>query len=197
MMENKSENKPKKKRVSILCEGKIERNYFSSYKKEISYENINIEVELLDCGNYRRVRDILKKSPYLGIPFVVLDLDRAMDSNELGALNDLITIVREKKGVLFLTYKNFEDWISAHFDNKKRLEEIFRVRSQSDLKDLFAKKHDLYQCIQKCGGKIENAINHFSKKPLYLNLDFQIEKQYLHTEQSGLHLLDDAFKKIN
>lgn len=106
-------------------------------------------------------------------------------------------MVKKKKGFLFLTYQKFEHWISAHFD-EKNLEKIFGVQGQSDLKSLFAQKYDLYQEIQKHGGgKIENAIAYFSKKPLYLNLDFQIKKEYLQTEQSGLYLLDDAFKKIN
>lgn len=63
------ENKTKKKKVGILCEGKTEYQYFSSYKKEISYENISIEVKSLDCDNYKGVVYFLEKSPYSGTPF--------------------------------------------------------------------------------------------------------------------------------
>lgn len=189
-------NKPVAIKVSILCEGKIECNYFSGYKKQNSYQRLTIEVKELPSADYKRVKNYLEKSPYSGIPLVVLDLDRAEDKNELPALEALIAAVKKKKGFLFLTYKSFEDWIGAHFEIND-LEKIFAVQSKSDVKRFFAQCCDLYIEIQKRQGSIQRAKAHYAAKPLYLNLDFQKDSQFLMTQQSSLFLLDEVLKNIS
>lgn len=195
MMGNRVANKAKMTKVSILCEGQIEYNYFWGYKKAKDYEKIVIEIKVLPSPDYKSVKNYIKKNLYGGIPLVVLDLDRASDSNESQALDMLIAEIKNSGGFLFFTYKCFEDWILAHFE-EKRLEKIFGVQGRSDLKKFFAQSYDLYSEITKRKGSIERAISHFSSKPLFLNLDFQKDRQHLQTEQSSLFLLEKILQRI-
>ena len=189
-------NKPKAKKVSILCEGQIEFNYFSGYKKQKNrYERVSIEVKKLPNASYKSAKHYLEKSCYVGIPLVVLDLDRVEDKREHPALDALIAEVKKKKGFLFLTYRCFEDWIGAHFE-RGDLETIFGVRSRSDLKQFCAQCSDLYQEIRRRNGSVDRAKSYYSPKAIYLNLDFQKSHEHLMSNQSSLFLLDDVLKNI-
>lgn len=180
-------NKKTKRKICILCEGKIEKNYFSSYKKQHNFKNLVLEVRELSKADYKSTKNYLLKNPYLGIPFIVLDLDRLIDSNEMKAFRELAREVKKQKGFLFLTYPNFEAWILAHFENQD-LKKIFSQKSNKETKDYLAKQSNLYEDIARRGGSLQRAIEFYSSLGLFLDRDFVFDDDCLHSSQSSLHL---------
>lgn len=191
----KIKNRQSREKISLLCEGKIEKNYFLSYKQQSNFANIILEVKELPRADYKSVKNYLLKNPYLGKPFVILDLDRLKDSNELKAFEELVREIKKQKGFLFLTYPNFESWILAHFE-KTNLQAIFSQKSHKDTKEFLAKESNLFEEIQKRGGMLERAIRFYSSLPLYLDRDFSFHQDCISSSQSSLCLLWEMLQEF-
>lgn len=188
-------NKKTKRKICILCEGKIEKNYFLSYKNHHNFKNLVLEVKELPKADYKNTKNYLLKNPYLGIPFVILDLDRLADSNEMRAFKELAKEVKKQKGFLFLTYPNFEAWILAHFENQD-LKKIFSQKSNKDVKDFLAKQNNLYEEILKRGGNLQKAIDFYLSLGLFLDRDFVFDDDCLHSSQSSLCLFHSMLLEL-
>lgn len=188
-------NKKTKRKICILCEGKIEKNYFSSYKKHHNFKNLVLEVKELPKADYKNTKNYLLKNPYLGIPFIMLDLDRLIDSNEIKAFRELAKEVKKQKGFLFLTYPNFEAWILAHFENQN-LKKNFSQKSNKDIKEFLAKQNNLYEDIIRRGGSLQRAIDFYSSLGLFLDRDFVFDDDYLYSSQSSLCLFHSMLLEL-
>lgn len=189
-----SSNKAHKITVQLWCEGKTEISYFESLLAHLKSKKspINLKYENLEGGNYKSIKIALEKEKYFDKIFIIVDLDRADKEEEFKNLQDLIKVIRKRLNniFLFLTYKNFEDWIRFHFadkPNKKQLYEKFNVKNEKN----FKKIKNLYKEIYSKGGNIQNAEEFFKTRSLFYN-EGKTDKDNLGKIQSNLY----SFRQI-
>lgn len=185
--------KPKIK-ITILTEGKIEKSYLQKFKNEHLGDEFVFKFENLKSGNYSEFSTKLEE--YRGtenIIFVVVDLDRAVNNTvELENLKQMcqkIKYINEKCNI-FLTYENFETFLSAHFDKCSDICQYLNI-DKKDIKN----DENIYEKIIRNKGKYENTLQNLSKENLcYCKSDFQhteLDTNKISFKQSGLMLLKE------
>lgn len=201
-----SKNKLQKISIKIWCEGKTEQNYFESMLPTLNVNFMNIKIETLKNGNYKPIKTLLEKEKYYDKILVIIDLDRANNDRqqELSNLKNLIQTIKKSKDIfLFLTYKNFEDWLRFHFtDSAKNSRESFYEKiGKTDESDFKTNTKGLFNQITQHGGNIENAEKYFKTRIEYLFYDNTreriVDENNIDKIQSNLYCFRKLLKEID
>lgn len=201
-----NKNKLQKISVKIWCEGNTEEDYFKSLLCATQFKNIKLKYKNLKNGNYKSVKTLLDREKYYDKILIVIDLDRANNNREqeLQNLKNLIqTIEKIKNFLLFLTYKNFEDWLRFHFVDsvKDSRESFYKKLGRTDESDFKANTKGLFNQITQHGGNIENAEKYFGariKDLFYDNIKKQIvDKNNIDKIQSNLYCFRELLNTID
>lgn len=192
-----SSNKAHKIKVQLWCEGKTEISYFKSLLPALNLNSlIKLEYKDLKGGNYKSIKIDLERAQYFDKIFIIVDLDRADKEEEFKNLQDLIKVIGKKlKNIfLFLTYKNFEDWIRFHFADKPTKEQLYKKFkvNERDFKNI----ENLYEKICSKGGNIQNAEKHFKTRSLFYN-EGKTDECNLGQIQSNLHSFQQILANIS
>ncbi len=186
--------KLKKIKITVLLEGQTEKFYLEKFKNTYLSDEFVFEFINLKTGNYSEFSKKLEE--YKGmenIVFVVVDLDKAennqTEKENLKKMCKNITYINNKCNI-FLTCKNFETFLSAHFENCNDICKLLKI-DKKDIKN----NENIYDTIIRNGGKYENTLKNLSKENLcYHKIDsknptLNIDK--IQFKQSGLILLQE------
>lgn len=185
----------------VLTEGQTEKNYLKELKNKLLDSSFKLEIDNVYNGNY--VSFLNKVAEYRGTEtpiLIVVDLDRASnDDAELKHLKELIDklVKTNKQNNIFLTYPNFETFLSAHFDPFcNDLKGKLGLRNSDEIKS----RTDILDKIENHGGNFKNTKKHLSDNNLFYNKsDFSsglINKNNIRTKQSSLVNFIDYCNKI-
>jgi hypothetical protein len=148
--------------IKFIVEGQTEDHYLKHFRSEHLGDEFVFNITNVKNGNYKSFIKIIEQ--YRGTPipiFVVADLDRAADDKtELGHLKKLCTSLSyvNKYSNIFLTYKNFETFLSAHFKNNADVCSVLGV-NRCDIKN----NQNIYESIKNKGGSYKNTTTNLSK----------------------------------
>ena len=163
--------------IKFIVEGQTEEHYLKHFRSEHLGDEFVFNITNVKNGNYKSFIKIIEQ--YRGTPipiFVVADLDRATgDKTELGHLKKLCTSLSyvNKYSNIFLTYKKFETFLSAHFKDNTDVCSVLDVDS-SDIKN----NQNIYQTIKNKGGLYENTVKNLSKNNIcYHKSNFTFPKE--------------------
>lgn len=184
-----SKIRPKKK-IVVITEGQTEENYLRGFYNEYLINVFSFEFINSKSGNYSAINKKIKK--YQGteqIIFVVADLDRLDDKKELPSFEKMIkplTYVNELCNI-FLSYRNFETFLLAHFLPKStNLVNALHKNGTDDIKN----DKDIYNCIKRNNGCYENTIKNLNQNNICYkktNRNFpQLDKTKITLTQSSL-----------
>ncbi|MCZ6116577.1 RloB domain-containing protein [Campylobacter ureolyticus] len=184
-----SKIRPKKK-IVVITEGQTEENYLRGFYNEYLINDFSFEFINSKSGNYSAINKKIKK--YQGteqIIFVVADLDRLDDKKELPSFEKMIktlTYVNELCNI-FLSYRNFETFLLAHFLPKStNLVNALHKNGTDDIKN----DKDIYNCIKRNNGCYENTIKNLNQNNICYkktNRNFpQLDKTKITLTQSSL-----------
>nr|DAJ62095.1 MAG TPA: RloB-like protein [Caudoviricetes sp.] len=184
-----SKIRPKKK-IVVITEGQTEENYLRGFYNEYLINDFSFEFINSKSGNYSAINKKIKK--YQGteqIIFVVADLDRLDDKKELPSFEKMIktlTYVNELCNI-FLSYRNFETFLLAHFLPKStNLVNALHKNGTDDIKN----DKDIYNCIKRNNGCYENTIKILNQNNICYkktNRNFpQLDKTKITLTQSSL-----------
>lgn len=185
----------------VLTEGQTEKNYLKELKNKLLDSSFKLEIENICNGNYASFLDKIAEYRGMETPIlIVVDLDRAANNNvELKYLEKLIDklIKINKQNNIFLTYPNFETFLSAHFDPFcNNLKDRLGFRNSDEIKS----RPDILTKIEQHGGDFENTNKHFNNNNLfYYKEDFSaflINKNNIRIRQSSLINFIDYCNKI-
>lgn len=185
----------------VLTEGQTEKNYLKELKNKLLDSSFKLEIENICNGNYASFLDKIAEYRGMETPtLIVVDLDRAAnDDAELKHLKELIDklVKINKQNNIFLTYPNFETFLSAHFDPFcNDLKGKLGFRNSDEIKS----RTDILDKIENHGGNFKNTKKHFSDNNLFYNKsDFSsglINKNNIRTKQSSLVNFIDYCNKI-
>lgn len=188
-------------KIMVLTEGQTEKNYLKELKNKLLDSSFKLEIENICNGNYASFLDKIVEYRGMETPIlIVVDLDRAANNNvELKYLEKLIDklIKINKQNNIFLTYPNFETFLSAHFDPFcNNLKDRLGFRNSDEIKS----KPDILNKIEQHGGDFENTKKHFNNNNLfYYKEDFSaflINKNNIRIRQSSLINFIDYCNKI-
>lgn len=179
--------------IKFIVEGQTEEYYLKHFKNEHLSDEFVFEIKNIKNGNYKSFIDILEQ--YRGTPipvFVVADLDRAVNNNaELKYLKTLCTKLSyiNKYSNIFLTYQNFETFLSAHFANSADICKVLDI-DRCNIKN----NQNIYDSIKNNGGCYENAIRNLSETNIcYCKRNFifpkQLDTNKITAKQSSLIIL--------
>lgn len=163
--------------INFIVEGQTEEYYLKHFKNEYLDDEFVFKIKNIKSGNYKSLIDILEQYRGTLMPiFVVTDLDRAAgDKTELGHLKKLCASLSHvnKYSNIFLTYKKFETFLSAHFKDNTDVCSVLDVDS-SDIKN----NQNIYQTIKNKGGLYENTVKNLSKNNIcYHKSNFTFPKE--------------------
>lgn len=157
-----SKIKPRRK-IVVITEGQTEENYLRGFCSEYLSSDFSFEFINSKSGNYSAINKKIKK--YQGteqIIFVVADLDRLDDKKEFQSFEKMIktlTYVNELCNI-FLSYRNFETFLLAHFLPKStNLVNALHKNGTDDIKN----DKDIYNCIKRNHGCYENTIKNLNQ----------------------------------
>ncbi|MBQ9292365.1 MAG: hypothetical protein IJ211_03760 [Campylobacter sp.] len=181
--------------IRIIVEGFTERNYINGLKNNYLSDDFKLDIFNVRTGNYSEIYRKLKEFQGIEIPvLIVADLDRAADDkNELKYLEKLIGKMQQPQNGtfnnIFLTYKNFETFLSANFiPFAKNYPKNLGNYTLQELKN----KEDLYDLIKRNNGSFENAKSYFNNK--INNLCFnKIDKKRAKFDKEKIHLEQSSF----
>lgn len=188
-------------KIMVLTEGQTEKNYLKELKNKLLDSSFKLEIENICNGNYASFLDKIAEYRGMETPIlIVVDLDRAANNNvELKYLEKLIDklIKINKQNNIFLTYPNFETFLSAHFDPFcNNLKDRLGFRNSDEIKS----RPDILTKIEQHGGDFENTNKHFNNNNLfYYKEDFSaflINKNNIRIRQSSLINFIDYCNKI-
>nr|DAS55616.1 MAG TPA: RloB-like protein [Caudoviricetes sp.] len=188
-------------KIMVLTEGQTEKNYLKELKNKLLDSSFKLEIENICNGNYASFLDKIAEYRGMETPIlIVVDLDRASnDGAELKHLKELIDklVKINKQNNIFLTYPNFETFLSAHFDLFcNNLKDRLGFRNSDEIKS----RPDILNKIEQHGGDFENTKKHFNNNNLfYYKKDFSpalINKNNIRTKQSSLINFIDYCNKI-
>ena len=163
--------------INFIVEGQTEEYYLKHFRKEYLGDEFIFKIKNIKNGNYKSFIDILEQYRGTLIPiFVVADLDRAVSNNaELKHLKTLCAKLSHinKYSNIFLTYKNFETFLSAHFANGADICTVLDI-DRCDIKS----NQNIYDSIKNNGGCYENAIRNLGEANIcYCKRNFIFPKQ--------------------
>ena len=188
-------------KIMVLTEGQTEKNYLKELKNKLLDSSFKLEIENICNGNYASFLDKIAEYRGMETPIlIVVDLDRAANNNvELKYLEKLIDklIKINKQNNIFLTYPNFETFLSAHFDPFcNNLKDRLGFRNSDEIKS----RPDILTKIEQHGGNFQNTKKHFNNNNLfYYKEDFSaflINKNNIRIRQSSLINFIDYCNKI-
>nr|WP_315111692.1 RloB domain-containing protein [uncultured Campylobacter sp.] len=181
--------------INFIVEGQTEEYYLKYFKNEHLSDEFVFKIKNVKNGNYTSFISILEQYRGTSIPvFIVADLDRAANDNaELKHLKKLCAKLSHinKYSNIFLTYKNFETFLSAHFTNSANMCRVLCIDS-CDIKN----NRNIYLSIKSKGGSYENAIKNLNEANIcYCKRNFVFPKHLdankLATKQSSLIILKE------
>lgn len=109
----------RKTKIVVFVEGQTEEYYFKEFIKDKFDDSFNFDINNIGCGNYSRFLNIAEQYKGVDTPLlIVVNLDRTIDDEaEYKYLHKLCNAIKHtsKYSNIFLTYKNFETFLSAHF----------------------------------------------------------------------------------
>lgn len=188
-------------KIMVLTEGQTEKNYLKELKNKLLDSSFKLEIENICNGNYASFLDKIAEYRGMETPIlIVVDLDRAeQDKVELSYLEELIDklVKINKQNNIFLTYPNFETFLSAHFDPFcNKLKNRLGFRNSDEIKS----RTDILAKIEQYGGDFENTKKHFNNNNLFCyKKDFSaalIDKNNIRIRQSTLINFIDYCNKI-
>lgn len=147
-------------KIMVLTEGQTEKNYLKELKNKLLDSSFKLEIENICNGNYASFLDKIAEYRGMETPtLIVVDLDRAAnDDAELKHLKELIDklVKINKQNNIFLTYPNFETFLSAHFDPFcNDLKGKLGFRNSDEIKS----RTDILDKIENHGGNFKNTKN--------------------------------------
>lgn len=156
--------------INIICEGQTEISYMKNFAKNYLDDKIKINFINAKQGNYLSLAKIAGRFKATEqIVFVIADLDRlANDKNELKHFEKLISTLKQVSNLcnIFLTYKNYETFLSAHFSPySNNLPQSLNKNGYDEIKN----DDDIYECIKRNGGNFENTQRYFDENNLFYN----------------------------
>jgi hypothetical protein len=181
--------------IKFIVEGQTEEYYLKHFKNEHLSDEFVFEIKNVKNGNYTSFISILEQYRGTSIPvFIVADLDRAANNNaELEHLKTLCTKLSHinKYSNIFLTYENFETFLSAHFENSADICRVLGI-DRRDIKN----NQNIYDFIRNNGGCYENTIRNLNEANVcYCKRNFVFPKHLdankLATKQSSLIILKE------
>lgn len=188
-------------KIIVLVEGQTEKNYLKEFKNKLLDSSFKLDIEDMHNGNYMSFLSKLTELRGTETPIlIVVDLDRAAnDKVELSYLEKLIDklVKINKQNNIFLTYPEFETFLSAHFDPFCN---DIRDRLGFINSDEIKSRTDILAKIEQHGGNFQNTKKHFNNNNLFCNKnDFSaalINKNNIRTRQSSLINFIDYCNKI-
>ncbi|TWO18731.1 RloB domain-containing protein [Campylobacter hyointestinalis] len=187
-------NKTKPKiRIEVIVEGMTEENYLIEFIEDSNIDIFNDKIlnfnfHNVKGGSYYSITKKIRSFRSLDSTiFIVTDIDRlANDENEL---NDFKTMLKElnkfKYSFAFITYPNFEGFLSSHFNPyENSILKKLRLKSTDELKS----KKDIYSYIIKNNGNFNNILKRYKKENLCcskVNNKTEFDKSKIRLEQSS------------
>lgn len=188
-------------KIIVLAEGQTEKNYLKELKNKLLDSSFRLDIEDMHNGNYASFLSKLTELRGTETPIlIVVDLDRAADDKvELSYLEELIDklVKTNKQNNIFLTYRKFETFLSAHFDPFcNNLKDRLGFRNSDEIKS----RPDILTKIEQHGGDFENTKKHFNNSNLFCyKKDYSaalIDKNNIRTRQSSFINFIDYCNKI-
>lgn len=179
--------------VEIIVEGQTEENYIKAFFRDVFRDIFVCKVRNLKGGDYLKAAKYLER--YRGrevIVFVVLDLDRVEQNNELAHLRKLCENIKyiDKYANIFFTYTNFETFLSYHFSQNSNIAQILNTSIER-----IKSNERIYETIKNHGGSYDNTTGNFDRNNLcYDKIDTkfpELDVTKLALRQSGLMNLKD------
>lgn len=189
-------NKQKKIIVNFWYEGNTEEYYLKRLAKDFQGRNIKFEYKNLNGGNYKSICSKLERSQYTSNIFIILDLDRATNEEEKRSLEKLIRIIKKMQCKIFLTYKNFEDWLRFHCEDKPSEERFYRRFNVSSASEFKSRYKDFCEEIYQQGEGITRAEKYFKKITPYCDKNFKIQAEQINAIHSSLFALRDCLREL-
>ena len=188
-------------KIIVLVEGQTEKNYLKELKNKLLDSSFKLDIENICNGNYASFLNKIVEYRGIDTPIlVIVDLDRAANNKvELSYLEELIDklVKINKQNNIFLTYPEFETFLSAHFDPFCN---DLRGRLGFINSDEIKSRPDILNKIEQHGGDFENTKKHFNNNNLFCyKKDFSaalIDKNHIMKRQSTLINFIDSCNKI-
>ncbi|RAZ24326.1 RloB domain-containing protein [Campylobacter hyointestinalis] len=154
-------------KIEVIVEGMTEENYLKEFiKGDFNDGTFKFDFHNVNGGSYHSIAKKIRSFRGLSDStiFIVTDIDRlANDKNELSNFESMLKALNEfKHSFAFITYPNFEGFLSAHF-NPYENNILNRLNlSKGELKS----KKDIYNHILRNGGNFNNIFKRYRKENL-------------------------------
>lgn len=162
-----SKIKPRIK-IEVIVEGMTEENYLKEFTKDsFNDETLKFNFHNVKGGSYHSIAKKIRsfKGLFDSTIFIVTDIDRlANDENEFSSFNAMLKELNEfKYSFAFITYPNFEGFLSSHFNPyENNILKRLKLKSQDELKS----KKDIYRHIVRNGGNFDNIFKRYKEENL-------------------------------
>lgn len=177
-------------KIEVIVEGVTEENYLKEFTKDsFNDETLNFKFHNVKGGSYHSIAKKIRSFRGLSDStiFIVTDMDRlANDENELSNFESMLKALNEfKHSFAFITYPNFEGFLSSHFDPyENNILNRLNLNSKAELKS----KKDIYNHILKNDGSFNNIFKRYKKENLcWYKIDNKpvFDKSKIRLEQSS------------
>lgn len=144
-------------KIEVIVEGATEENYLKEFTKDRFDEILKFNFHNVKGGSYHSIAKKIRsfKGLFDSTIFIVTDIDRlANDENEFSSFNTMLKELNEfKYSFAFITYPNFEGFLSSHFNPyENNILKRLKLKSKDELKS----KKDIYRHIIRNGGNFNN-----------------------------------------
>ncbi|WP_086246836.1 RloB domain-containing protein [Campylobacter vicugnae] len=184
-----SKRKPRIK-IEVIVEGMTEENYLKEFTKDsFNDETLKFNFHNVKGGSYHSIAKKIRSFKGLSDStiFIVTDIDRlANDENELSNFEIMLKVLNEfKYSFAFITYPNFEGFLSSHFNPyENNILKRLKLKNKDELKS----KKDIYNHIVRNGGSFNNIFKRYKKENLcWYKIDNKpvFDKSKIRLEQSS------------
>ncbi|KAB0611216.1 RloB domain-containing protein [Campylobacter hyointestinalis] len=156
-------------RIEVIVEGMTEENYLKEFTKDRDKfdETLRFNFHNVKGGSYHSITKRIRSFKGLSevTIFIVTDMDRLVnDENELNSFKIMLKELNEfRYSFAFITYPNFEGFLSSHFDPyENNILNRLNLNSKAELKS----KRDIYNHILKNDGSFNNIFKRYRKENL-------------------------------
>ena len=162
-----SKIKPRIK-IEVIVEGMTEENYLKEFTKDsFNDETLKFNFHNVKGGSYHSIAKKIRSFKGLSDStiFIVTDIDRLVsDENEFSSFNTMLKELNEfKYSFAFITYPNFEGFLSSHFNPyENNILKRLKLKSKDELKS----KKDIYRHIVRNGGNFDNIFKRYKEENL-------------------------------
>ncbi|RAZ51233.1 RloB domain-containing protein [Campylobacter hyointestinalis] len=183
-----NKRKPRIK-IEVIVEGTTEENYLKEFIKDSFDEILKFNFHNVKGGSYHSIAKKIRSFKGLSevTIFIVTDMDRlANDENELNSFKIILKELNEfRYSFAFITYPNFEGFLSSHFDPyENNILNRLNLNSKAELKS----KRDIYNHILKNDGSFNNIFKRYKNENLcWYKIDNKpvFDKSKIRLEQSS------------